>query len=65
MSGIFFVLSGCAALAVVVSLFVGVGAMAKGGETSKKYSNKMMRARVIMQGLAVLFFILGILSAGG
>jgi hypothetical protein len=64
MAGIFFVLSGCAALAVVVSLFVGVGAMAKGGETSKKYSNKMMRARVILQGAAVLFFILGLLSAG-
>lgn len=62
MSNVFFVLMACAAIAVLASLFIGVGAMAKGGETSKKYSQKMMRARVILQGLALLFFVLAMLS---
>lgn len=62
MSNVFLVLMGIAALAVLASLFMGVFAMAKGGETSKKYSNKMMRARVILQGVAVLLFVLAMLS---
>jgi hypothetical protein len=39
-------------------LFAGVGTMAKGGETNKKYGNKLMQARVLCQALAVLFFFL-------
>ena len=62
MSTIFLILMSLAALAVMASLFMGVFSMAKGGETSKKYSNKMMRARVILQGLAVLFFVLAMVS---
>lgn len=62
MSTVFFVLMACAAVAVLASLFIGVGAMAKGGETSKKYSQKMMRARVILQGLALLFFVLAMVG---
>ena len=28
--------------------------MAKGGSANKKYSNKIMRARVILQGVAIV-----------
>ncbi|NVJ97919.1 MAG: twin transmembrane helix small protein [Alphaproteobacteria bacterium] len=45
-------------LATLVILFAGIGTMAKGGETNKKYGNKLMRARVICQGLAVACFLL-------
>ena len=35
--------------------------MAKGGEFNRKYGNKLMRLRVVMQGLAILLFLLLIL----
>lgn len=41
-------------LAVVVVMVIGVVLMAKGGKTNEKYSNKLMVARVTLQGLAVL-----------
>lgn len=40
--------------AIVVVLFTGVGVMVKGGETNQKYGNKIMVARVSLQGLALL-----------
>ncbi len=50
-------------LAVLASLFVGVGGMVKGGNFSKKYGNKLMQARVVLQGVALLFFVLAVLTA--
>ena len=40
--------------AVAVILFAGIFMMAKGGSANKKYSNKIMRARVILQGVAIV-----------
>ena len=40
-------------LAVVGSLFMGIGSMTKGGDFNKKYGNKLMRIRVIAQGVAL------------
>ena len=40
--------------AVAVILFTGIFMMAKGGSANTKYSNKMMRARVILQGVAIV-----------
>ena len=40
--------------AILVVLFTGVGLMVKGGEMNKKYSNKLMVARVSLQGLALV-----------
>ena len=45
-------------LIVLVILMVGIGAFSKGGETSRKYSNKLMRWRIIAQALAVLAIVL-------
>jgi hypothetical protein len=44
------------------SLLVGVFAMGKGGYYNKKNSNKLMRYRVLFQGLAIASFILYLLA---
>jgi len=49
--------------AVVVVLLTGVAGMARGGAFNAKYGNKLMRARVILQAVAVVLFLLLILSA--
>ena len=38
-------------------LFAGVFAMARGGEFNRKWGNKLMRARVGTQGLAILLLL--------
>lgn len=58
MSGTFLILTGIATLCVAASLFMGLFAMARGNPQA---SNKMMRARVILQGIAVLMFICAVL----
>lgn len=45
-------------LVVFGILIAGVVVMAKGGETSRKYSNKLMQARVLAQLAAILLIIL-------
>jgi hypothetical protein len=40
-------------LFTLLILIVGVIIMAKGGNFNKKYSNKLMIARVVMQALAI------------
>ena len=39
---------------VAVVLILGIGTLFKGGETSKKYSNKLMQLRVLLQFIAVI-----------
>lgn len=64
MSTIAFIFLGLAMLAVLGVLIAGVFFMAKGGEANKKYSNKLMQARVYIQGLALLILvIIGIMAA--
>jgi hypothetical protein len=53
-----------AMIATLAVLAIGMVSMIKGGEFNAKYGNKLMRARVIMQGVALAFFALAILSAG-
>jgi hypothetical protein len=38
-------------------LFAGVFAMARGGEFNRKWGNRLMRARVVTQGLAILLLL--------
>jgi len=40
--------------AVGIVLILGIGTLFKGGETSKKYSNKLMQLRVLLQFIAIL-----------
>ena len=39
---------------VAVVLILGIGTLFKGGETSKKYSNKLMQLRVLIQFIAIV-----------
>ena len=41
-------------IAVGIVLILGIGTLFKGGETSKKYSNKLMQLRVLLQFIAVV-----------
>ncbi len=53
-----------AMLLALASLFAGLVSMVKGGEFNQKYGNKLMQARVYMQGLALLLFALAFLTSG-
>ena len=44
-------------LAVGIVLILGIGTLFKGGEVSKKYSNKLMQLRVLLQFIAILVLI--------
>ena len=44
-------------IAVGIVLVLGIGTLFKGGETSKKYSNKLMQLRVMLQFLAILVLV--------
>ena len=44
-------------LVVLVILMIGITVFAKGGAVSRKYSNKLMRYRVIAQAIAVLIIL--------
>ncbi len=55
LSGIFVkLLSITLLLAVGIVLILGIGTLFKGGETSKKYSNKLMQLRVLLQFIAII-----------
>ncbi len=41
-------------ITVGIVLILGIGTLFKGGETSKKYSNKLMQLRVLLQFIAIL-----------
>lgn len=52
-----FFLAVFACLAVLAVLLVGVGGFAKGGEFNRKYANKIMRLRLLLQFIAVVLIV--------
>ena len=54
-----FILMGAGMLITVIILGTGLFAMMRGGEFNKKYSNKLMRARIIAQSFAIIMFVIG------
>jgi amino acid permease len=44
-------------IAVGIILILGIGTLFKGGSTSKKYSNKLMQLRVLLQFIAILVLV--------
>ena len=42
---------------VAIVLILGIGTLFRGGNTSKKYSNKLMQLRVLFQFIAILVLI--------
>ena len=59
-----FILLGLSMLAVLGVLFWGIFTMARGGEYNAKWSNKIMRYRVVLQGIALVIFVVVLLMAG-
>lgn len=62
MNGFMMVLVVIAMLITLGVLFAGLFSMARGGEFNRKYGNKLMRWRIIMQGVALLLFALAVLA---
>ena len=57
-SGIFVkIISIVLLLSVAIVLILGIGTLFKGGETSKKYSNKLMQWRVLLQFIAIIVLV--------
>ena len=46
-----------ACLTVLIVLMIGVGGFSKGGNFNKKYANKIMRLRIILQAIAIMLII--------
>ena len=44
-------------IAVGIVLILGIGTLFKGGNTSKKYSNKLMQLRVLLQFVAIILLV--------
>jgi|TARA_B100000768_G_C11111063_1_gene303295 heme/copper-type cytochrome/quinol oxidase subunit 2 len=44
--------------AVAIVLVLGIYTLFKGGDTSKKYSNKLMQLRVLLQFIAIIVLVL-------
>jgi|TARA_B100000780_G_scaffold263053_1_gene216667 hypothetical protein len=44
-------------MAVGIVLILGIGTLFKGGDVSKKYSNKLMQLRVLFQFIAIIFLV--------
>ena len=57
-SGIFVkILSIALLLTVAIVLILGIATLFKGGETSKRYSNKLMQYRVLLQFIAIIVLV--------
>ena len=55
-----------ACLLVLIVLMVGLGGFTFGGEFNRKYANKIMRLRILLQAIAILLIILFVyFSRGG
>lgn len=46
-------------------LFTGIFVMSRGGDANRRYGNKLMRLRVLSQGIALALFALMLLTGGG
>lgn len=54
-----------AILAVLIVLMIGLGGFTTGGEFNRKYANKLMRWRIILQAVAVALIVLFVFLRGG
>jgi len=64
MSSFLTVLLVVAMFATLGVVLVGVFSMARGGDFNRRYSNKLMRARVFLQFIALVLFALVMLVVG-
>jgi len=59
-----FIVVAIACLLVVVVLLVGVAGFARGGDFNRKYANKIMRLRILLQFVAVVLILLFVWLSG-
>ncbi len=52
-------------IAVALTLVIGLFSMAKGGAFNEKYGNKLMKARVVLQGVALALIAIVIIQSRG
>ena len=52
-----FIVAAIACLAVLAVLMVGVMGFARGGEFNRKYANKLMQLRILLQFIAVVLIV--------
>lgn len=52
-----FILAAALCLIVLIVLMTGIGVFTKGGETNRKWGNRLMRYRIIAQAVAVLIIL--------
>ena len=64
MAAAFYYLVIFAILAVLVVLLIGIGGFAKGGDFNRKYANKIMRLRLLLQFIAVILIVLFVAFVG-
>lgn len=65
MNGFALIAVGLAMLSVLAVLGMGIFSMVKGGEFNKKHGNKLMQARVMLQGLALGLLALAYFTSQG
>ncbi len=63
MSEIFFYLSIASCFVVLAVLVFGVVVFARGGEFNRKWSNRIMRLRLVTQAVAVVLILVTVLLA--
>ncbi|MZR29981.1 twin transmembrane helix small protein [Sneathiella litorea] len=49
-----------AVIATALVLLVGVLTFARGGDFNRRYGNKLMRLRILMQAIAVVLIMIGL-----
>jgi|TARA_B110000014_G_scaffold259957_1_gene248721 hypothetical protein len=59
----YYILIPISVAAVVIVLATGIYSMTKGGEFNRKYSNKLMRLRILLQFVAILIIMLAVYLA--
>lgn len=60
MSGFFFIAAIVTCFAVLAVLIFGVLTFARGGAFNRKWSNKIMRLRILVQFIAVILILLAV-----
>lgn len=61
MATLFIILTAFFMAATLITLGIGVVGMGKGGDFNKQNANKLMRLRVMFQGLAIASFLVWLL----
>ncbi len=64
MSQFFFILLIITLVGVLLTLMTGLFSMASGSDFNKKYGNKLMQLRVVLQGAAIILFVLAMATSG-